>query len=86
LEHSPAFFGWRPEKQSADNFVETKLKGYIPLNQLVLGHEFIYYTESLSLSTLIQGPLVANAQKTLEEWIDRLTPQDDITGQYGTIS
>jgi len=63
-------------REQADNFVE-QLKGYIWLNRLVSGMNSYIQWVALAL-TLIQGPLVAEWHKNIGEWIDGLTPQDDI--------
>ena len=64
------------DREQADNFVE-QLKGYIRLNRLIPGMNSYIQRVALAL-TLIQGPLVAKWHKNIGEWIDRLTPQDDI--------
>jgi len=63
-------------REQADNFIK-QLKGYIQLNWLVPGMNSYIQQVALAL-TLIQGPLVAEWHKNIGEWIDRLTPQDDI--------
>jgi len=64
------------DREQANNFVE-QLKGYIWLNRLVPGMNSYIQRVALTL-TLIQGPLVAEWHKNIGEWIDGLTPQDDI--------
>jgi len=70
----PAIFAGNREQ--ADDFIE-QLKGYICLNRLVLGMNSFIQRVALAL-TLIQGPLVAEWHKNIGEWIDGLTPNDDV--------
>ena len=74
MEALPSIFAGNREQ--ANNFVE-QLKGYIRLNCLVPGMNSYIQQVTLTL-TLIQGPLVAEWHKNIGEWIDGLTPQDDI--------
>ena len=64
------------DREQANNFIE-QLKGYIRLNRLVPGMNSYIQRVALAL-TLIQGPLVAKWHKNIGEWIDALTPQDNI--------
>jgi len=70
----PAIFAGNHEQ--ADDFIE-QLKGYIRLNRLVPGMNSYIQRVALAL-TLIQGPLVAEWHKNVGEWIDGLTPNDDV--------
>jgi len=70
----PAIFAGNREQ--ADDFIE-QLKGYIRLNRLVHGMNSYIQRVALAL-TLIQGPLVAEWHKNVGEWIDGLTPNDDV--------
>jgi len=70
----PAIFSGNREQ--ADDFIE-QLKGYIRLNRLVHGMNSYIQRVALAL-TLIQGPLVAEWHKNVGEWIDGLTPNDDV--------
>jgi len=63
-------------REQADDFIE-QLKGYIRLNRLVYGMNSYIQRVALAL-TLIQGPLVAKWHKNVGEWIDGLTPNDDV--------
>jgi len=70
----PAIFAGN--REHADDFIE-QLKGYIRLNRLVHGMNSYIQRVALAL-TLIQGPLVAEWHKNVGEWIDGLTPNDDV--------
>jgi len=70
----PAIFAGNREQ--ADDFIK-QLKGYICLNRLVHGMNSYIQRVALAL-TLIQGPLVAEWHKNVGEWIDGLTPNDDV--------
>jgi len=70
----PAIFAGN--REYADDFIE-QLKGYIRLNQLVPRMNSFIQRVALAL-TLIQGPLVAEWHKNVGEWIDGLTPNDDV--------
>jgi len=70
----PAIFAGN--REHADDFIE-QLKGYIRLNRLVPGMNSFIQRVALAL-TLIQGPLVAEWHKNVGEWIDGLTPNDDV--------
>ena len=70
----PAIFAGNREQ--ADDFIK-QLKGYIRLNRLIPGMNSFIQRVALVLM-LIQGPLVAEWHKNVGEWIDGLTPNDDV--------
>jgi len=70
----PAIF--TGNREHTDDFIE-QLKGYICLNRLVPGMNSFIQQVALAL-TLIQGPLVAEWHKNIGEWIDSLTPNNDV--------